>query len=144
MLIVNPILGAKRVEYTTALNPDHNTDDWIQVGDSFVSHPGRNIFKFSTGLRVSGLRIRTSDGNDCIDELEVFAEGCVSIASTESVITKDVDDGASEIDASIMIFGYKVEYRSTHQVDEISFTKNGVRTIPVMRSMTQGVVCIFN
>ena len=34
------------------------------------------------------------------------------------------------------MFGYKVTYKSSHQIDDIYFSKSGVRTIPVMTSTT--------
>lgn len=35
------------------------------------------------------------------------------------------------------VYGYSITYKSTHQIDDIYFSKDGVRTIPIMRSSTQ-------
>ena len=34
------------------------------------------------------------------------------------------------------VFGYKITYKSTHQIDDIYFSMSGVRTIPVMTGTT--------
>ena len=36
------------------------------------------------------------------------------------------------------VYGYSITYKSQHQIDDIYFSKNGVRTIPVMTSALYG------
>ena len=36
------------------------------------------------------------------------------------------------------VYGYSITYKSGHQIDDIYFTRNNVRTIPIMKAATDG------
>ncbi|CAK0885924.1 unnamed protein product, partial [Prorocentrum cordatum] len=75
----------------------------------------------------------------------LFLVGCVGAAQL-----KVIDDATDESGAARSpVYGYEITYKSTHQIDDIYFVKNGARTIPFMESfptyggctLTQGGPC---
>jgi hypothetical protein len=75
----------------------------------------------------------------------LFLVGCVGAAQLKVIDDTTYESGA----ARSPVYGYEITYKSTHQIDDIYFVKNGARTIPFMESfptyggctLTQGGPC---
>jgi hypothetical protein len=76
------IAGTKTISYTTTPNPTHLTTQWVRIGTFKLADAGEDSFQVKPSPKVTGIRIDTTDANDAIDELTVFANSAVTTGIT--------------------------------------------------------------
>jgi len=88
------VLEGREVQYTTVASPNHATSnlDWRAIGTFHRSGPGVHAFNVNGGdtLKITGLRIKTSDPGACIDELQIL---CSAQYVLSSAVNSDCPSG---------------------------------------------------